>query len=151
MSAAGRGQRHIAQFDLEVLCLLRREQHQAAETHIGKHALPVGFSKGKLRLGLHKQDRVIAALGIPRRWTERGELPGVENIFSFFSLYQRSVIWTLISTGFPLSLVVARLNSKGTPGLNFSRTSPGARPSDCAEVTGGQAAIDNRNKIVLNA
>src|SRR5258708_37097523 len=82
---------------------------------------------------------------------ERGELTGVENIFSVFSLYQRSVIWTLISTGFPLSLVVARLNSKGTPGLNFSRTSPGARPSDCAEVTGGQAAIDNRNKIVLNA
>src|SRR5258708_505927 len=38
MSAAGRGQRHIAQFDLEVLCLLRGEQ-----------------------------DRVIAALGIPRR------------------------------------------------------------------------------------
>src|SRR5215467_308896 len=75
---------------------------------------------------------------------ERGAVPGAGNTFSFFSLYQKSAISTLISTGVEPSLLVARSNSKGTPGVNFSRTSPGARPRDWPAALSGQQAIANK-------
>src|SRR5215467_11236570 len=76
---------------------------------------------------------------------ERGAVPGAGNTFSFFSLYQKSAISTLISTGAEPSLLVASSISKGTPGLNFSRTSPGARPRDCAAAPRGQQARLTKN------
>src|SRR5580765_8854284 len=63
---------------------------------------------------------------------ERGEVPGEEKTFSFFSSYQKSVISTLMSTGVSPEFTVERANSNGTPGLNFSTTCAGASPSDWA-------------------
>src|SRR5260221_11323126 len=65
---------------------------------------------------------------------ERGEVPGEENIFSFFSSYQKSVISTCISTAVSPEFTVERSNWKGTPGLNVSTTWAGANPSDCARA-----------------
>src|SRR5215472_16662375 len=78
---------------------------------------------------------------------ERGEVPGSGKTFSFFSLYQKSVIWTLISTGVSPLLEVARSTSKGTPGLNVCLISPGARPSDWAKAHKGAMAIIARKNM----
>src|SRR6478609_73508 len=65
---------------------------------------------------------------------ERGELPGDEKTFSFFSSYQKSVISTCMSTAVSPELTVERSNWNGTPGLKVSTTWAGANPSDCARA-----------------
>src|ERR1041385_7998799 len=77
---------------------------------------------------------------------ERGEVPGEENTFSFFSSYQKSVISTCMSTRVSPELPVERSNSNGTPGLNFSPPCAGASPSDCARACPAEPASNTRSE-----
>src|ERR1041385_2631383 len=63
---------------------------------------------------------------------ERGDVPGDEKTFSFFSSYHKSVISTCMSTAVSPEFTVERSNWNGTPGLNVSTTWAGANPRDCA-------------------